>query len=794
MTPPPPPASIAKRLVTRGRRDAARRRQRQRDGAAYEQLIKRIVNYVWRTDERGVVIEVTSGEGLDALGVPPEKLLGKTLEELGPPEDRARLTSIHLDRIEAKSDFSSVEVELTNEAGAGIWFELSGVPEFDQDGRFLGYWGVARDVNARKRAEEALIYRDKVLNAVTQAALELVGATAIDAAIPRALELIGLALDVDRVVVLETDRSSSNPDTLQVLHTWQSPRALAKFDVRTLRVRREAFAATPWSGALAKGALVSASADSAAAEEATALDQLGAQSVLIVPIRALGQWWGAMAVDDCVRTRNWTEAEINALSAFAEMVGASILRREHQLGQRRAELELQRRVRRDHLTGLANRLSFTDILERALARAGRHRRHFAVHYLDLDHFKDVNDTLGHPVGDELLKQVAFRLRNEIRHDDVLARFGGDEFAVLQMDAETDVQAGALAQKLVDAVNRPFQIGGRDIQVGASVGVVVHRAPDETAETLLSHVELALYRAKAAGRHTYRHYDDTMDAETRSRVRLDDQLRKAIEAGQFFMVYQPQVDIETGRIVGVEALIRWRHPQRGVIMPNEFIPAAERSGTITSIGGWVLQEVARQARKWLDQDIAPPVIGVNVSPVQFRQPDALERELLAVLQAARLPRGLIQLELTETTLMEASTMQSDVLARLHDDGVKISLDDFGMGYSSLDYLRRYPVDQIKIAGVFVAGITHNAGDGAIVRAAIGLARELGVKVLAEGAERPEQARLLKQWGCPELQGWYFAKALTADAIEPLLRLGRIEPDLSRSLEPDFSEGATTVPPQ
>ncbi|MCW5774337.1 MAG: EAL domain-containing protein, partial [Rhodospirillaceae bacterium] len=442
--------------------------------------------------------------------------------------------------------------------------------------------------------------------------------------------------------------------------------------------------------------------------------------------------------------------------------------------RKRDEQRILQMARFDGLTGLANRQVFADAVQQAIARAQRGEKGFAVLYLDLDHFKDINDTLGHPVGDSLLKAIAERLRFCVRATDTVARFGGDEFAVLAAEIDDPVDAGVLAKKIIEVVSRPAAVEDNEIRIGTSIGIAVYGPDSPDAEVLLSHADVALYRAKWEGRGIYRFFTDAMDAAVRHRVSLDADLRAALAAQQFFILYQPQVDSLTGRITGVEALVRWRHPRRGVISPDKFVPVAETSGLIVPLGRWVLGEVCRTAKGWKDAGILPAVFSVNVSALQFKTPGELEHDIATALAENGLAPQNLELELTETVLMDASREHNDALLALRASGIRLAIDDFGTGYSSLDYLRQYPVDRIKIAQVFIADLLQSQGDVAIVKAAISLARELGINIIAEGVETLEQLSLLQDWGCREVQGYFFAKPLTPDELIPILRRGRIRP--------------------
>ena len=492
--------------------------------------------------------------------------------------------------------------------------------------------------------------------------------------------------------------------------------------------------------------------------------------------------------------RFWVEVSVRRAVFSGQAVLVSTMRDITE--RKQTNDQITRMARQDILTGLANRSVFVEALKHAIARVRRNGKTFAVLYLDLDHFKDVNDTLGHPVGDLLLQAVSARLRANLREVDTVARFGGDEFAVILTDIQEPeeaaavserirdgiggpvaiqgrvVDAGGLADKILKAVSEPFLINGNEICSGATIGVGVYGADAPDPETVLSQADVALYRAKSEGPGTYRFFTPAMDTEVRARVSMTRELRVAIDSEELFLLYQPQVDIVTGRIVGLEALVRWHHPTLGTIGPGKFIPASERNGLIVPLGNWVLRSACRQIKQWHDAGIAPPSTSVNLSGVQFKRPRQLESDIAAILAESSLPARLLELELTESVLMVASREHNDLLVRLRKAGHRIAIDDFGSGYSSLDYLRRYPADRLKIAQTFIADIGIVSGNDAIVRAALGLARELGMEVVVEGVETAAQLELLKAWGCHIVQGFYFAKPLPVSELTALLSIGKI----------------------
>lgn len=440
--------------------------------------------------------------------------------------------------------------------------------------------------------------------------------------------------------------------------------------------------------------------------------------------------------------------------------------------RRRAEAQFYHLERNDPLTGLPNRKVFVEALGQAIARSRREGTKFAVLYLDLDHFKDINDTLGHPTGDALLKIVADRFKGYLRETDMIARFGGDEFAVIQADVHDLTDAAVLAEKLLASAAAPIALNGTELRTGTSVGIAVYGSDSPDAEAILSQADVALYRAKMEGRGIYRFFTEAMDSDVRTRVTLASELRKAIVNGQLFLLYQPQVDGPTGNLVGVEALVRWQHPTRGLLEADAFVGIAETGGLIVPLGRWVLRTACMQMKAWSDAGAAPPLVAVNISAHQLKQPRELEGDVQAILSQTGLVPSQLELELTESTLMQVSREHNEALGRLRKLGIRMAIDDFGTGYSSLDYLRRFPVDRIKIAQVFVQGLPQETSNGAIIRAAIGLARELGIEVMTEGVETEEQAKLIASWGSPQVQGYFFSKPLTPDQLLPILRRHKI----------------------
>jgi diguanylate cyclase (GGDEF)-like protein len=428
----------------------------------------------------------------------------------------------------------------------------------------------------------------------------------------------------------------------------------------------------------------------------------------------------------------------------------------------------------DALTALANRRVFLGRLTQAIAANKRGGRPFAVLYLDLDGFKNVNDTLGHPIGDVLLREVAERLRKTIREIDLVARFGGDEFAILQMNATDSLAAGTLAERVRRELVAPYTIRGNEVRVSISIGISLYSAEVAGAEAMMTQADLALYRAKEDGRNCFRFHSASLDQQVHERMTFADELRVAIGRGELEVYYQPQVALNSGRIVGVEALVCWNHPKRGLLLPSIFIPTAERSGTILSLGQWLFAETCRQLRLWHDQGIAPSVVGVNISPVQFKNSSALTHDIAQSLAKWDVNPGNLELELTESALMEVVQKHNSTLEHLRKLGLRVAIGNFGTGYSSLNYLMTHNVNRMRVAQDLVFRITADSRNAAVVRAAIGRARELGIEIVAEGAETEAHVRFLISAGCEHAQGSYFSRPVSAERMTELLRHRIIDP--------------------
>lgn len=434
--------------------------------------------------------------------------------------------------------------------------------------------------------------------------------------------------------------------------------------------------------------------------------------------------------------------------------------------RRRAEQQVETLSFYDNLTGLPNLELLRDRTSKALSTLSRNAQQVALLYMDIDGFKDVNDSLGHACGDTLIRELGSRLQGLLRSSDTLCRATGDEFVILMPDVENAESVGLLAERILHGLQRPFLLHGHLQTISLSLGAAVAPHDGQDCETLLRNAETAMYQAKQDGRQTWRFFDSTMNQQALARLQLLNDLRQAIAQHQLQLYYQPQIDLASGRLSGVEALVRWQHPVRGMISPAEFIPAAEESRLIIPLGEWVLRQACAQAASWQRQGLALPQVAVNISAIQL-QHGHLEESVLQALADSHLPASLLELEITESSLVDKTEQVIDSLKRLKAMGVNLSIDDFGTGYSSLAYLQTLAVDKLKIDQSFVRDLTLNQDNRAIVSAIVQMAHTLGLACIAEGVESQDIAAALHRLGCQQAQGYLYARPLPADELQTLL---------------------------
>jgi len=432
-------------------------------------------------------------------------------------------------------------------------------------------------------------------------------------------------------------------------------------------------------------------------------------------------------------------------------------------------MQMTHSAQHDFLTGLPNRMLLNDRISQAIALAARRMNRVAVLFLDLDGFKHINDSLGHPIGDKLLQSVAKRLVDGVRDSDTVSRQGGDEFVVLLSDLAEPEDAIISVNRMLMMLAAPHFIGQHDLCVTASIGVSVYPDDGLNAETLIKNADMAMYQAKENGRQSYQFFKPAMNVRAVERQSIEESLRRALERREFALHYQPQIDLKTGVITGAEALIRWTHPTRGLVPPGQFIPVAEECGLILPIGRWVLREACKQAREWANAGLPTITMAVNISSMEFRDDNFLDR-VFAILEASGLDPKWLELELTESVLIKRAESAATVLQTLRAAGVQIAVDDFGTGYSSLSYLRKFPIDALKIDQSFVRQITTSPDETSIVTAVISMGRSLKLRVIAEGVETAEELAFLQAHHCDEAQGYFFSRPIPPQQFAKLLEAG------------------------
>jgi diguanylate cyclase len=464
-------------------------------------------------------------------------------------------------------------------------------------------------------------------------------------------------------------------------------------------------------------------------------------------------------------TRKWQNEQ--ALRKHIESVEQVIEDRTR--GLEAANRQLRHLATHDSLTGLPNRILLEDRLAQAIAHASRDGHTFAVAIFDLDRFKDINDSFGHGIGDELLKEVARRLQGIARSIDTVVRLGGDEFVMIIDHLAQPADAQLVAQRATTALQQPLHIGDKDISSSASVGIALFPQDGNSVEALLAHADAAMYFVKQHGRNNVQYFAAGMDAATEDRGRLESDLRQALSLRQFELHYQPKVDAQSGLLSGAEALLRWRHPVRGMVPPSTFLPVAEESGLMDTIGNWVIYEACRQASAWQAEGLPPQRVSINLSAVQFRN-GKLPGTIRHALRNSKLDPQYLEVEVTESALMSDPEDSVNILKQLRQMGVLVSVDDFGTGYSSMSYLQRFPIDKLKIDRAFISEVTSSDDDASVVSAIVSLGHTLKLKVIAEGVETPEQLEFLQMLGCDQYQGYHYSAAMTANEFADLIRRG------------------------
>ncbi len=664
--------------------------------------------------------------------------------------------------LQAQDAVLDFESQVYRKDGSIIWISEHARAMRDANGYLLGYEGTVEDITLRKQAEAELLQRDSLLQGVATAMTYLLTDTNYEAAIAKVLETLGGAANVDRVYIYENHpHPETGASVTSIRYEWV--RESISPTLQQPHWQNQPYSSPGlhgWYDALSVGQSVSGVIEDFAApkQQLLQLDQI--LSVLLVPILIDDHFWGFIGFDDCATPRRWSSNEESILVAMAASVGGALKRQQ-------AEATIRYQAFHDLLTGLPNRMLFNDRLPLALANAQRNGTMLAVMFLDLDRFKTINDTLGHAIGDQLLETVASRLAGCLREGDTIARWGGDEFTLLLPQINNTEDAAKAAQRLSKALKPAFHLGVHELYISCSIGIALYPHDGDDAQTLLKNADAALYRVKEQGRNGYQIYTPAINSQASALLALESSLHHALERQQFVLHYQPQINVNTGQITGMEALLRWQHPELGLIPPRVFIALAEENGLIVPIGEWVLRTACAQNKAWQVAGLPHLRIAVNLSARQFQQPHLVET-VAQTLAETRLNPCHLELEITETVVMHDADFTTSMLKDLQAMGVKLAVDDFGTGYSSLGYLKRFPLNTIKIDQSFIRELTIDPNDAAIVTAVIALGRGLNLNVVAEGVETQAQLDYLRSRHCEEMQGYWFSRPMPAAAATQFLQ--------------------------
>jgi diguanylate cyclase (GGDEF)-like protein/PAS domain S-box-containing protein len=706
-------------------------------------------DWYWEQDAEFRFTRTTVDRGSPVFGE-PTVTLGKARWEL-PLTPLSCGWEQHRETLRAHRTFREFEYSYADAKGEPRYVSASGYPVFDEAGRFTGYRGIARDITERKHAEQRMALHAERQEAIARFGQYALGRRTVDELYAEAARTLRGG-DVDAACALELMADGARylvraADGAGAQRTLGMVASIAPDSLLPATLRENA------PRIIDEDFLARRPVDGPGREWLHAM-----KSALYIPVRAEDNPASALSMYSR-RAKAFGDDDVRFAEAVAHVLSTALQRH-------RAEQRLAHLAQFDGLTGLPNRTLLQDRFAQALLQSQRRQVHAGVLFVDLDRFKLINDTLGHHQGDALIRQVGERLVACVRPGDTVGRISGDEFAVVLADLARPDDASIVAQKALDALAKPFDLGGNEAYVTASIGIAVYPADGEDAETLLKSADMAMYRAKESARNSYCFFTAEMNQRSVAKVQLNTDLRRALERDEFTLHYQPKVDLASGKLRGMEALLRWKHPSRGLVSPGEFIPALEDSGLILPVGEWVIEEACRQVLRWTEGGAMPVPIAVNLSPKQFRR-----RDLDALIRAALVRTGVsaefLELEITESCLMENPEDAVRALRNLRAAGLRISVDDFGTGYSSLSYLTRLPLSALKIDRSFVRDAESSAEAASIVRAVIDMAQNLRLTVIAEGVETEQQAAFLRRHGCDQAQGYFYGRPVPADEITPRL---------------------------
>ena len=631
------------------------------------------------------------------------------------------------------------------------------------------FYNILCHIEKLKSTKEEIKNNEERQKVISHILLTLLQTTDYQPAFMNALEILGKALKVDRVFIFknhETDHAGQRFTSRKF--EWISEGI--QHNTQRLLSRKISYHAAGfdrWYKLLSSKNVVEGHVDDFPAEEKEALEYLEIKSLLVIPMVIEDEFWGFIGFGDCTEKRVWSTVEKSALSLAAASFGAAFARMELEVvAQKNAAAQVKYMTYYDQLTDLPNRFLFMERLGISLSHAQHSEHMVGLMMLDIDRFKTINDSLGHVVGDLLLQEVAERLKECVNEGDILARLGGDEFALLFKEISNEEELAKVASKILKCFSKPFKIEDTELYITASIGISVSPVDGQRGEVLIRNCDTAMYRAKELGRNNYQFYTLAMNQRDLKRLSLENYLRKALDKQEFILYYQPQVDLKTGSIIGFEALIRWKHPELGMVSPGDFIPLAEETGLIIPIGEWVLKTACEQSKTWQDAGYPPLRVAVNLSSIQFDQQDLVEK-VNNIIQATGLDPKYLELEITENATMKNTERTIAILHHFKNEKIQISIDDFGTGFSSLSYLKYFTADILKIDKSFIRDVADNSTDAAIAKAIISMAHSLHLKVIAEGVETEQQLAFLISNRCDEMQGYLFSRPLPADEFEKLL---------------------------
>ena len=704
--------------------------------------------WYWEQDEK-YRFTLIKGESFERAGIDPRQLYGTTRWDGGAVPVGSSWPA-HKAALDARQPFADFVYRRVDSQGDTRYISASGQPVFDAKKRFKGYRGIGKDITASMRAEQLLRLEHVVARSLSEA----------DSA-SEALKAVIRA--VCETQSWECGRYFSWDDKAAVLafsEFWHVPETALEIFIEKSRVLTYAPGAGLVGQAFQSGQplwVIDLATDPRA--KAGIARDAGMHGAFLFPVVSAGKPIGVLVF----HSREVREPEDRLLQAVRVIGG--------QIGQfvqrKRAEERVQHMATHDALTALPNRMMFGQLLNHEIQVAQRYRRSFAVMFIDLDRFKIVNDTLGHEAGDKLLQEVSTRFKDCLRASDVVSRLGGDEFVVLLQEVTNAEQITIAARKLLSAAMKPIVVLGQECRVTASIGICMYPADAQDEQSLMKNADIAMYLAKEQGKNNFQFFSESIRANSLERLTLETSLRHALERNEFSLHYQAKLDLRTKEITGVEALLRWQHPDLGLVAPSRFIPVAEETGLIVPIGRWVLKTACAQNVLWQREGLPPVCVAVNLSARQFAD-EGLTTDILAALKESGMKPDLLELELTEAMVMQSHERAGKVLAAIKELGVRISLADFGIGYSQLAQIKRYPIDTLKVDRSFIRDLEGNVEDRAITEAIIAMGKTLSLTVVAEGVETQEQQAFLTDHACDAMQGFYFSKPIGGDQFASFLR--------------------------